>query len=86
MMRAKLQGNNVVVNIIQDGKVNVNLCDGFAVKEELLVNYTDKGEEMMILDIGAPVSLSGRLWLDQYLREFDLTIKDIVTSSCNQVF
>ena len=67
MMRAKLQGDNFLVNIVQDGEVNVSLCDGFAVKEELLVNYTDKGEQVMILDIGAHVSLFGRPWLYQYL-------------------
>ena len=42
-------------------EVNVNLFDGegFLVTEELLVNYTDLGVEMMVLDLGPPVSLAG---------------------------
>ena len=60
MMSTKLQGDKVSVNLVHDGEVNVNLYDGFSVMEELLVNYTDKGEQVMILDIGALVSLSGR--------------------------
>ena len=86
MMRAKLQRENILVNLVQDSEVNVNLCDGNAIKEELLVNFTNKREHVMILDIGAPVSLFGRPWLDQYLKEFDLTIDDFVASSCSQVF
>ena len=53
----------------------VNLCkEGFSLSEELLVNYIDLGRQMMILDIGAPLSMAGVLWIMQYLREFDLTI------------
>ena len=40
----------------------------------------------MILDIGAPVSLAGVAWMTQYLKEFDLTIKEMESVECEQVF
>ena len=56
----------------------VNLCnEGFNLSEELLVNYTDLGRQIMILDISAPVSLVGVAWMTQYLKEFDLTIEEM---------
>ena len=44
------------------------------------------GMKIMILDPGALVSLAMRPWLDQYLKEFDLKIQNIVSSNCCQVF
>jgi len=41
-------------------EMNVQLCDGFKLNEEILVNYTEKGKQVMILDMGAPVSLAGK--------------------------
>ena len=65
----------------------VNLCnEGFNLSEELLVNYTDLGRQIMILDIGAPVSLAGTAWMTQYLKEFDLTIEEMKSIECEQVF
>ena len=42
-------------------EVNVNLCEGegFLVKEEFLINYTDLRHKVMVLDIGTLVSLTG---------------------------
>ena len=37
-------------------EMNVQLCDGFELNKEILVNYTEKGKQVMILDLGAPVS------------------------------
>ena len=42
----------------------------------ILVNYTKKGKQAMVLDIGASVSLPGREWIVQYLKEKGLKIKD----------
>ena len=56
--------------------------------EEMRINYTytDLGRKMMILDIGAPVSLVGVSWMSQYLKEFDLTIGEMNLVRCNQPF
>ena len=72
---------------VKDNTTTVNLCDeGFNLSKELLVNYTDLGRQIMILDIGAPVSLVGVAWMTQYLKEFDLTIEEMESVECKQVF
>ena len=57
-------------------EMNVQLCDGFQLDEEILVNYTEKGTQVMILDLGTPMSLAGKEWIDQYLKDPELEIGD----------
>ena len=54
----------------------------------MVINHTymDKGRQMMILDIGAPVSIGWIPWMTQYLEEFDLTIKEMKSTKCQQPF
>ena len=60
-----------------DPSAAVNLCKEVSIGEEIVINYTymDMERQMMILDIGAPVSISGVSWMRKYLEEFDLDIK-----------
>merc|ERR1712240_994543 len=60
--------------------------DGFQLDEEILVNYTEKGKQVMILDLGAPVSVARKEWMDQYLMDYELELKDMKMSECCQVF
>merc|ERR1712112_44445 len=53
-------------------ELTANFCEGYNMKEEFLVNYTEKGKQVMILDIDAPVSLAGKEWMTQYLKEHGL--------------
>ena len=71
-----------------DSPAAVNLCKEVSVAEEMVINYTytDLGRQMMILDIGAPVSIAGVLWMKHYLEEFDLKIEDMKSVSCNKLF
>ena len=46
----------------------------------------DQGRQMMILDIGAPVSVAGVLWMKQFLKEFGLEIENIKSMECHQPF
>lgn len=66
-------------------ELNVNLCDGgdFRVTEEFMINYMDLGSQVMILDMGALVSLAVIQWLEQPLGEFDLTTEEMESSPCN---
>ena len=66
--------------------MNVQLCDGYELDEEILVNYTEKGKQVMILDLGAPVSLAGNEWMNQYLGEHGLEIGYLKLSECYQIF
>ena len=65
--------------------IAVNLCQEVLVGEEMTINHTyiDMGQQLMILDIGAPVSISGIPWMTQYLAEFDLNIEDMKSVKCN---
>ena len=71
-----------------DPPTTVNLCENAAVPEEMVINYTytDLGRQMMILDLGAPVSIAGVSWMKQYLEGFNLEIDDMKSISCNQPF
>ena len=62
--------------VTPDPPAAVNLCENAAVAEDMVINYTytDLGRQMMILDIGAPVSIAGVSWMKQYLEEFNLEI------------
>ena len=52
----------------------------------IAVINTHGGKQVKILDPGASMSLARRPLLDQNLKKFDLTIKDMVSWSCYQVF
>ena len=54
----KLDGKLANINEVT---ANVQLCEGLVEGEEMVINYTytDLGKQVMILDIGAPVILSG---------------------------
>ena len=67
---------------------NVNLCEATHTPEEMMINYTytDQGRQMMILDLGAPVSVTGVPWMNQYLAGFGLEIENLKSVSCNQPF
>ena len=54
----------------------------------MIINYTykDSGRQLMILDLGAPVSLAEISWMEQYLQEFGLTIEQMNSVSCHQPF
>ena len=51
-----------------------------------MVNYIEKGKQVIILDLGAPVSLAGNEWMDQYLKDHGLEVKDLKSSQCHQIF
>ena len=71
-----------------DPPAAINLCENAAVAEDMVINYTymDFRRQMMILDLGAPVSIAGVSWMKQYLEEFNLEIEDMKSVSCNQPF
>ena len=54
--------------VTSDPPAAVNLCKYTAVVEDMVMKYTytDLGRQMMIPDIGAPVSIVGVSWMKQY--------------------
>ena len=67
-------------------EVNVKWCEEFSMNEEILVNYTEKGKQVMILDLGAPVSLAGMNWINTYLTDHGITLEDLKSHETNQKF
>ena len=78
------------VDVPQDSKTStaINLCQEVSSSEEMVINYTYTymGCQLMILDIGAPVSVLGIPWMTQNLAEFNLKIEDLKSVKCNQPF
>ena len=72
----------------QDPPTSVNLCEATEISEDMVINYTykDQGRQMMILDLGAPVSVAGIPWMKQYLAGFDLEIENLKGVPCNKPF
>ena len=62
----------------------VNICEA----PEMVINdtYTEMGCQMMILDIGTPVSVAGMAWMTQYLKEFGRMIEEMKSTKCLQPF
>ena len=77
-----------MVDVPQDSKTSIaiNISQEVSSADEMVINYTytDMGCQLMILDIGAPVSVSRISWMTQYLAEFDLQIEDMKSVKCNQ--
>merc|ERR1712002_1394481 len=67
-------------------ELNVKWCEEFTLKEEILVNYTEQGKQVMIIDLGAPVSLAGEKWMSQYLKNHEVELKDLKSRKCTQKF
>ena len=77
-----------IVDKVPDPPAVVNLYEEVLIGEDLMINYTykDFGRQMMILYIGAPVSIYGVPWMEQYLEEFGLRIDDKKPVKCHQPF
>ena len=65
---------------------SVNLCSKEVIEMTINYSYKDSGRQLMILDLGAPVSLAGISWMQQYLQVFGLTIQEMNSVPCNQPF
>ena len=66
----------------------VNLCQEVLVGEEMTITYmyTNMGRQLMILDIGAPVIISGIPWMMHYLAVYDLNIEAIFVWPQQEVY
>ena len=44
-------------------ELNVNWCEEFKENGEAQISVTEKSNQVMILDLGAPVSVAGNEWI-----------------------
>ena len=54
--------------------------------QEILVNKTDPGCQVMIVDRSVPESLCGLEWIKQYLVNFGVEMEEMTSTECNQIF
>ena len=68
--------------------LNVHYCEDCCedYNEVISVNFTERGKQVMILDLGAPVSVAGDAWIKQYLEVQGIELGDLKTHECHQVF
>ena len=67
-------------------EMNVKLCEGIEIQKEYLVNYAGIEKQVIIVDIGAPVSLVGKEWIERYLREHEIDLESLHMEKCEQMF
>merc|ERR1712240_49032 len=65
-------------------ELNVNWCEEFKENEKVHVSFTEKSNQVMILDLGILVSLAGNGWIKQYLGDHGLELKDLKSVKCHQ--
>ena len=80
----KLIQEKLDIKLVETTAAAINLCES----PEMMINYTYKevGCQVMILHMGAPVSIVGVSWMTQYLKEFGLMIEEMKSTRCNQPF
>merc|ERR1712115_733886 len=67
-------------------ELKINWCQNITVNEEIVVNFTEKGKQVMILDLGAPVSVAGTEWMNQCLKDHNLELENLEVYKCHQIF
>merc|ERR1712240_750132 len=64
--------------------LNVNWCKEHKDNEETQGKGSEQHNQIMILDLGAPVSVSGRKWIEEYLKRHGMTLQDLIQVRCYQ--
>ena len=85
-MLEKMETKKIHEVSTESSAMAINLCSQEVVEEmEIAINYTYKnsGRQIVILDLGAPVSLAGISWMEQYLQEFGLNLEQINSFPCH---
>ena len=72
----------------RSSELNVKFIENaeIEVRNEFLIHYSEKDDNIMVVDNGAPASLAGKSWIEKYLKQQDLEIDDLVCHPCHQLF
>merc|ERR1712240_448149 len=65
-------------------ELNVNWCKEHKENEEAQEKGSEQNNQIMILDLGAPVSVSGRKWMKEYLERHGMTLQNLNQVRCYQ--
>ena len=66
--------------------MSVNLCEVCEEDGSYLVNYAVGDNQVLVIDIGAPVSLVGKKWVKRYMEENGLDKECMESQECEQLF
>ncbi len=80
----KCESCEKVVNLAKELKIN--WCQNITLNEEIVVNFTENRKHVMILDLGAPVSVAGTEWMNKYLKDHNLKLDNLEVHKCYQIF
>merc|ERR1712243_111404 len=65
-------------------ELNVNWCREDKENEGVQVKGSKQSNQIMILDLGAPVSVSGKKWMEEYLEKHGMKLQELNTVRCYQ--
>ena len=80
----KCESCEKILNLANELKVN--WCQNIIIDEEIVVNFTENRKHVMILDLGAPVSVAGNEWMNKYLKDHNLGLENLEVYKCHQIF
>ena len=65
-------------------ELNVNWCKEYKENERVQVKGSEQSNQIMILDLGAPVSVSGKKWMEEYLEKHGMELQELNKVRCYQ--
>ena len=67
--------------------VNVGLVEQDEVETvNVLLSKKEEKDDLMIVDLGAPCSMVGKNWLEKYVADHGVNVKDLKTEECIKKF
>merc|ERR1712115_121174 len=80
----KCESCGKLVNLAKELKIN--WCQNITLNENIVENFTENRKHVMILDLGAPVSVAGTEWMHKYLKDHNLKLEKLEVHKCYQIF
>ena len=65
-------------------ELNINWCREYKENEGVQVKGSEQSNQIMILDLGAPVSVSGKKWMEEYLEKHGMKLQELNKVRCYQ--
>merc|ERR1712240_172933 len=80
----KCESCGKLVNLPKELKIN--WCQNITLHNNKIENFTENRKHIMILDLGAPVSVAGTEWMNRYLKDHNLKLDRLEIHKCHQIF
>merc|ERR1711895_413215 len=80
----KCESCSKLVNLAKELKIN--WCQNITLNRNKVENFMENRKHIMILDLGAPVSVAGTEWMNRYLKDHNLKLDKLEVHKCHQIF